>query len=498
MHNRHRIPTIFSIYMVDVLCCALGCVILLWQVNHQEAMEQTAEAQKKTEEVLASMEQLKKAQLDINSLSSEVHNLQIALTSSKSRTVEVTLQLDDARKAHEQAEKLALVRKNEYDGLRQTHEQALAVLANLKLEVKNLEEKSTLTARELSEKIRAHADLLKKIADAEGRIAVLQKDLQAREGDLTSASKSLQDQLAKMTTAEKQLASLQKQSSEVLNKLQLSDLRAKLLEQELAKHSTDSQRKIQELLLSEEGLNKKLMISAKDLDQLKGALTVLQNEKVSLLQQNRTMQAKMESRFAGITLTGKRVLIMVDMSGSMELLDMDTADPDKWPIVCETVAKILDSLPNVEYYQVLLFSDRVRYPMGQPSVWMRYDGKETPKSVAETLKKIKPQGETNMYAAFEEAFRFRSAGLDTIYLLSDGLPNAGEGVPANMKLTEPQKTDYLTRAIRQRLKTDWNRSAPNRVKINTVGFFFESPEVGSFLWALSRENDGSFVGMSKP
>ena len=37
-----------------------------------------------------------------------------------------------------------------------------------------------------------------------------------------------------------------------------------------------------------------------------------------------------------------------------------------------------------------------------------------------------------------------------------------------------------------------------RVRINTIGFFFESPDVGAFLWALARENDGSFVGMSRP
>ena len=37
-----------------------------------------------------------------------------------------------------------------------------------------------------------------------------------------------------------------------------------------------------------------------------------------------------------------------------------------------------------------------------------------------------------------------------------------------------------------------------RVRINAVGFFYESPDVGAFLWALAREHDGSFVGMSKP
>src|SRR5271156_2494425 len=40
MQIRHRTPTIFSIYMVDVLCCALGCVVLMWQYNLNEAEEE--------------------------------------------------------------------------------------------------------------------------------------------------------------------------------------------------------------------------------------------------------------------------------------------------------------------------------------------------------------------------------------------------------------------------------------------------------------------------
>ncbi len=44
MINRHRVPTVFSIYMLDVICCALGCVILLWQLKHSEAEEQTEAA----------------------------------------------------------------------------------------------------------------------------------------------------------------------------------------------------------------------------------------------------------------------------------------------------------------------------------------------------------------------------------------------------------------------------------------------------------------------
>src|SRR5438132_2285046 len=44
MQMRHRTPTIFNLSMVDVLCCALGCVILLWLLNLREAKERAARA----------------------------------------------------------------------------------------------------------------------------------------------------------------------------------------------------------------------------------------------------------------------------------------------------------------------------------------------------------------------------------------------------------------------------------------------------------------------
>ena len=105
-----------------------------------------------------------------------------------------------------------------------------------------------------------------------------------------------------------------------------------------------------------------------------------------------------------------------------------------------------------------------------------------------------------MYLAFQEAFRYRALGMDTIYIFSDGLPNAGEGLPANTKLTDLQRTEIVTKYLRQQIRTNWNRPMTNqaKVRINAVGFFFESPDVGAFLWALTREHDGSFVGMSRP
>ena len=57
MQVRHRVPSIFSLAMVDVLCCALGCVILLWLLTLRQAKahEDTAEEQNRnTAELLQS------------------------------------------------------------------------------------------------------------------------------------------------------------------------------------------------------------------------------------------------------------------------------------------------------------------------------------------------------------------------------------------------------------------------------------------------------------
>ena len=94
-------------------------------------------------------------------------------------------------------------------------------------------------------------------------------------------------------------------------------------------------------------------------------------------------------------------------------------------------------------------------------------------------------------------FRF----LNAIFLFSDGLPNIGDGLPADIRdPSEEQLNFHLGKFVREKLVREWNRPIPGKesVRINSIGFFFESPEVGAFLWALSRENDGSFVGMSRP
>jgi hypothetical protein len=195
---------------------------------------------------------------------------------------------------------------------------------------------------------------------------------------------------------------------------------------------------------------------------------------------------------------------MIDMSGSMEMVDEKTLEPTKWPTVRDTLVKVMRSLPDLEKIQIILFSNRVMYLLPESKDWIDYDRTKTPEMVQNAMTVLKPQGDTNMYAAFEEAFKFREKGMDTIYLLSDGLPNSGPGLTEAQQratMSDSEKQTLLGRHIRTLLTSQWNRvtaSQPSKVRINSIGFFFESPDLGAFLWALARENDGSFVGMSKP
>ncbi len=63
-------------------------------------------------------------------------------------------------------------------------------------------------------------------------------------------------------------------------------------------------------------------------------------------------------------MTGKRVVFLVDMSGSMDEVAYKVPAPDKWPGVRRTLLQIMRSLPELEKYQVILFSNKVSYLLG--------------------------------------------------------------------------------------------------------------------------------------
>lgn len=481
MRTRHRIPTIFNLSMVDVLCCALGCVILLWLVNFREAKRKAGAAEQTSV-------QLADTRTELTASRKEAVDLNARLRTSQDLVSRTQEERDSARAMAEAAgqerdrlqAELALARKR-----------MVALSADLA--------GSRVSAAALKDQVaradRRALDLARQISDLTTQ-GTAQRDLLARKGkeaatltdERDTARKKLEEQLRLMRDKETQLTTTNRNASDLADRLRLAEVRVKDLKS-LADLVPGQKR-------DAESLRGKLVLAEGKVVSLEKSLTT---EKARANQAVRA-RAVAENRFAGIALTGKKVIFLVDMSGSMDFVDDNTRSPGKWQGVRDTLVKLIASLPDLERFQVILFADKVSYPLGSEGTWVRHDSRSVHR-VKQALADVKPKGSTNMHIALEAAFRYRSDGLDTIYLLSDGLPNIGPGLtPEQRKLKEAERSEILGQSVRKTLRTDWNRTQPGkpRVRINAVGFFFESPAVGAFLWALSRENDGSFVGMSKP
>lgn len=565
MTNRHRLPAVFSIYMVDVLCCALGCVVLLWLINFREARDRAlsaAETSKRLTRTKSALE-LSSSELDLKTLAlldatkreaelndqlrklteekdkwlNVANKTQTALedTTTKLKDIDARLKdtldkllasdtkldktqtaLDETQKREKelrdqlaaltldknQLQQLANLTRKDYDATLARLQATLGQLATLKIDYKDLEANSTKSNADLEKTIKENTELATQIASLKLFLEKTKVDLSAKTALSESSAKELKaltDRLLKSSSFTKEL-----QQQLAVLQLDLKQHQGKLTDAEIVairsrKEYDELQNQIRDMIIAKQLLDQKLKLNEKDLEAARKAQALMQGENASLLRQTQLIRESIKHRFAGINLTGQRVVFIIDMSGSMALEDENNADPDKWPLLCESVGKMLRSMPNLEKFQIVLFSSKYSYLIGKNGQWLDYVPETTANEVVEKLKAVKPEGATNLYDALAEAFRFRSSGMDTIYLLSDGLPTEGEGLQANSQLTTTQKTDYLSRHIRSTIKTVWNRPVAglSKVRINTVGFFFESPEVGAFLWALARENDGSFVGMSK-
>ncbi len=524
MRIRHRIPTVFSLYMVDVLCCALGCVLLIWLDQSNTAAQKLAAAGQKqleadqreedTKTLLAAAEKRAREHLKKRSCCDAAYLKNADLDKRLAEALAMSRDLDE--KVKDRNRRVASLEKELATYLSQLNDE------------KALVEKKDKDNKDLDKRLAAalalSRDLDDKVKDRSGRVASLEKELAAYLSQLKDAKATaaqVPDLLKELKTTRDKLTEeaalaivldkeVKKRLAELaeLNKslATLRDSKAKL-EKTVDARDTDLaaakayRTKWEAAEERAQLLEKQMTARQKELALSELNNAALVREKKNALDELARLKTTEDARFAGIQLTGKRVVFLVDMSGSMDLVDDTTEAPLKWRGVRETVVKIMRSLPDLEKFQVIVFSEKATYLFGDDD-WIDYDARTSSDKVFKALAAIKPKGGTNMYSAMEATFKLRASGLDTVYFLSDGLPNLGEGLTREQaaKMTEQQVGEVLGRVIRRKLKTDWNRPLEKQpaVRINTIGFFFESPDVGSFLWALAREHDGSFVGMSKP
>jgi len=182
------------------------------------------------------------------------------------------------------------------------------------------------------------------------------------------------------------------------------------------------------------------------------------------------------STFYGIHTFSKRVLFILDISGSMDQVPKGGEGPPrpKIQVARQELLGFILSLDENATFNVIFFNHEV-VPWQQKMV----EATETAKRRAKKwIESQDPVGGTNIHDALEAGFRMATGGggsepvVDTLFFLTDGRPTAGKVQDADAILEEVK---------------EWNRTA--RLTIHCVGV---GDHDQAFMEALARIGGGEY------
>ena len=199
----------------------------------------------------------------------------------------------------------------------------------------------------------------------------------------------------------------------------------------------------------------------------------------------------------GLRLGGKRILILLDASGSMlddtivnvirirNMRDGIKRNAPKWVQTLRMVDWLTARFPRDSEYQIYIFNTGTRSVLpGQDGKWLKVGNKAQLNSVIEALGKIVPEGGTNLEKAFAAIGKMRPRP-DNVYLITDGLPTQGSRTIRGTTITGRQRLDLFARAVNQ---------VPGNVPVNVILAPLEGdPEAAYAFWRLAMNSNGSFL-----
>jgi hypothetical protein len=267
----------------------------------------------------------------------------------------------------------------------------------------------------------------------------------------------------------------------------------------------------QSLLEIEAGLtdlNRKTTASRDHINQLKSDIKGLDDTTQSLSQQQRAAvsQGNKVHQFTGegnrqyltgLKLSGKRTLILLDVSASMldetivniirlrNMKDERKQAAEKWKRAQGTAEWLISNLPASSKFQVYLFNTRARSAMaGKQGTWLDASNKDEISAVVKGLRDTIPAGGTSLFHAFEAANSLQPKP-DNILLVTDGLPTQGSKKPVSTTVSSDQRLKLFDRAVKR---------LPATVPVNTILLPMEGDAyAAAAFWRLAVLTKGSFL-----
>ena len=200
----------------------------------------------------------------------------------------------------------------------------------------------------------------------------------------------------------------------------------------------------------------------------------------------------------GLTLHGRHVLILLDVSASMLHEDLVTIlrlrnEDDahkraaaKWRRAVAIVDWLMTQVPPNSSYQVLTFNTRVQ-PLIAGGWQAGSDAAARARGMA-ALEGLVPADGTSLYNAFAAA-RAVSPAADQIVLITDGLPTQGKSAGVRR---------YVNSNERMRLFDDAVSQLPEHVPIDCVLLPMQGDlQAAHRFWHLARVSDGTLLMPSR-
>ena len=246
-------------------------------------------------------------------------------------------------------------------------------------------------------------------------------------------------------------------------------------------------------------------VSAVELDRLKLNIKQLEEQKKRLEEEvaktsDQTLRLVGEGNreyLTGLKLGGKRLLILLDGSASMlddtivnvirfrNMRDERKRNAPKWTQTLKQVEWLLSRFPRNAKYQIRVFNVKTSSLLpGGAGRWLDVSDREALRQVVKALRRIVPEGGTNLEQAFVSIGRMQPRP-DNVYLLTDGLPTQGSRRTRGVTITGKQRLRLFERAVKK---------LPARVPINVILAPLEGdPAAAHAFWRLAVNTRGSFI-----
>ena len=270
-------------------------------------------------------------------------------------------------------------------------------------------------------------------------------------------------------------------------------------------------RRIMEEIGTLEGVSDELVDNGREgtIEKLKADIKRLETEKQQLLTEV-TQSGEDSRRFAGdgrrayvtgLQLGGKRLLILLDVSGSMlddtivnvirrrNMRDARKRTAPKWIRARKITEWLAAKFPRGSQFQIYAFNTQTRATTpGTEGKWLNVSNSLHLEQALKNIADIVPEKGTNLEKAFIAAGRLRPVP-DNIYLITDSLPTQGSRAIRGATITGNQRLKLLAQAI---------KTLPKGTAVNVILSPMEGdPEAANAFWRLSQSTGGSFMSPAK-